>query len=404
MLIGIIGKPSSGKSTFLNAACLTQYKTGNYPFTTIKPNMGTSYVRVNCVCKELNVKDNPKNSLCKNGNRFIPIKLLDVAGLVPDAHLGKGMGNQFLSDLSRADVLIHVVDISGSLDAEGQDIEEGSRDPLEDIKFLEDEINFWFKNIILKQDWNKFVRKIEQEKLSFVDLLHDRLAGIGIKKEHILQTMNTSNLNFEKLTQWNEEDIYLFAKKLREISKPIIIAANKIDKPSGEKLFAKLEKIYKNKIIPCSALSEYWLRKYAEEEKIHYLPGDSKFFILKKSSFNESEIRALENIQEKILNKYKSTGVQAVLNYAVFEVLDQIVVYPVFDANNYVDKDGNVLPDAFLVQNETELKKFVESKIHSDLAKNFIYGLDAKSKMRLGEHYKLKNNDVIKIVTAAKTK
>ncbi|MHA1777616.1 MAG: redox-regulated ATPase YchF [Promethearchaeia archaeon] len=404
MLIGIVGKPSSGKSTFLNAACLTEYKTGNYPFTTIKPNLGTSFVRVPCVCKELNVNDNPKNSICRNHNRFIPIKLLDVAGLVPDAHLGKGMGNQFLSDLARADVLIHVVDISGSLDAEGQDIDEGSRNPIDDIQFLEDEINFWFKSLIVKKDWNKFIRKIEQEKIPFVDVLQERLAGIGIKKEHILKTIGKTDLNFEKISQWTNEDIFAFAKKLREISKPIIIVANKIDKTTGEKNYFDLKKKYQEEIIPCSALSEYWLRKYAEENKIEYLPGDPLFKILKRNDFSESELKVLQNIQEKILNKFKTTGIQNALNYAVFNVLQQIVVYPVYDINSYADKDGNILPDAHLIHNEMELKTFVETKIHSDMAKNFIYGLDAKTKMRLGEHYKLKNNDVIKVVTAAKSK
>src|SRR6056297_894349 len=126
MLVGIVGKPSSGKSTFLNAACLTDAKTANYPFTTIEPNMGTSHVRIECVCKEFGVDDNPKNSYCINQQRFVPVKLLDVAGLVPDAHKGKGMGNKFLSDLSRADALVHIVDISGSLSANGEDVEEGS--------------------------------------------------------------------------------------------------------------------------------------------------------------------------------------------------------------------------------------------------------------------------------------
>ncbi|MCF2138986.1 MAG: redox-regulated ATPase YchF [Candidatus Lokiarchaeota archaeon] len=404
MLIGIVGKPSSGKSTFLNAACLTQYKTANYPFTTIKPNLGKSFVRTICACRELNIKDNPKNSICINQNRFIPVKLLDVAGLVPDAHLGKGMGNQFLSDLARADVLIHVIDISGSLDAEGQDIDEGARDPLDDIKFLEDEINFWFKDLIIKKDWGKFVRKIEQEKLSFVDLLHERLAGIGIQKEHILNAMNSINLDFEKLTKWNDDNIFDFARKLREISKPIIIAANKIDKHNGEQMLTELKRKYKGKIIPCSALAEYWLRKYAEDRIIEYLPGDTKFKIIQNEKLQKSELNALKNIEEKILKKYNSTGIQDIINYSVFNVLNQIVVYPVYDTNSFSDKDGNVLPDAHLVLKNTKLKKFVETKIHSDLAKNFIYGLDARSKMRLGEHYELKNNDIIKIVSAVKPK
>jgi ribosome-binding ATPase YchF (GTP1/OBG family) len=50
----------------------------------------------------------------------VPIELLDVAGLVPGAHLGKGLGNRFLDDLRHADALVHVVDVSGCTDAEGK--------------------------------------------------------------------------------------------------------------------------------------------------------------------------------------------------------------------------------------------------------------------------------------------
>jgi len=404
MLIGIVGKPSSGKSTFLNAACLTNVKTANYPFTTIDPNLGKSFVRIKCACIEYNLQDNPKNSECKNGNRFIPIKLLDVAGLVPDAHKGKGMGNKFLSELAKADALIHVVDFSGSLDAEGQDLELGQRDPIDDIKFLEHEINHWFKGIIIKNDWNKFVRKIDQEKLSFGDLLYERMAGLSIRRHHIQKTIETCGLDFQQISTWSDGDILHFASILREISKPIVIAANKIDKPTSEQIFNDTKRKYSGKIIPCSGLAELWLRKYDEQEIITYLPGEPEFSFQDQSKIKKSELVGINNIQEKILTKYKSTGIQDTLNYTVFELLNQIVVYPVYDAQSFSDKDGNVLPDAHLVTKGIKIKEFVRQKIHSDLADNFIYAIDARTKMRLGESYELKNNDIIRIVTAAKSK
>ncbi|MHA1585047.1 MAG: redox-regulated ATPase YchF [Promethearchaeota archaeon] len=403
MLIGIVGKPSAGKSTFLNAACLTDVKTANYPFTTIEPNLGTSYIRIPCVCKEFNVIDNPKNSLCVSGVRYIPIKLLDVAGLVPDAHEGKGMGNKFLSDLARADVLIHVVDCSGSLDAEGQDIDEGTRDPMEDILFLEKEINFWFKDIILRKDWSKFIRKIEQEKLNFTELLQNRMSGL-IHKEDIIKAIEQTPLDFDHLTSWTDDDILIFATKLREISKPIIIAANKIDKNPSKKIFESIKARYSGKVIPCSALAEYWLKEFHEKGIVDYNPGDSNFKILKKDSLTEKEQKILDNLQEKILDIFGSTGIQDLLNYVVFQVLNQIVVFPVYDIHNLADKDGNVLPDAHLITKGMKLKNFVQEKIHSDLAKNFIYGIDARTKLRLGESYELKNRDVVRIVSAVKPK
>ena len=177
-LIGIIGKPSAGKSTFLNAACLTNAKVSELPFTTIEPNKGVAYVKTNCVCKDLNLQDNPKNSYCLNGNRFIPVNVLDVAGLVPDAHKGKGLGNRFLNDLIIADILIHIVDISGSLDKSGKRIKSGENDPYEDVVFLENEINLWFKQILEREDWTKFVKSYARERKKFIEELYKRLSGI----------------------------------------------------------------------------------------------------------------------------------------------------------------------------------------------------------------------------------
>jgi ribosome-binding ATPase YchF (GTP1/OBG family) len=404
MLIGIVGKPSSGKSTFLNSACLTDAKTGNYPFTTIEPNLGTGYVKVDCVCSELKVNDNPKNSKCINNVRYIPIKLLDVAGLVPDAHLGKGRGNQFLADLTKADVLLHIVDISGELDSEGNDLGDNiNQDPLEDIKFLEREIDMWFKDILLRKDWNKFTNKVAMEKINFGDALYERLSGLSIKKHQIFVAIK--NTAIEKApNQWSNEEIEKFASELRKSAKPIIIVANKIDKKRSEDNFKELKKIYKEKIIPSSSLAELTLRKMAENGIINYLPGDSNFNFIDKEKINQSEYKVLINIKEKILDKYGDTGVQTALNYAIFNILDSITVYPVNDEKKYTDKDGNILPDIYLVPNNMNIKTFVNEKVHSDLAKNFIYAIDARTKKRLGENYQLKNRDIIKIYSAAKKK
>lgn len=401
MLIGIVGKPSSGKSTFLNAACVLDVKTGNYPFTTIDPNKGTSFVKTKCICQEFNVIDNPKNSICKLGNRFIPINLLDVAGLVPEAHAGKGMGFKFLSDLSRADVLIHVVDFSGGLDAEGNEVKEGTRDPIDDIHFLENEINFWFKDILLRKDWSKFTRRIVQEKLKFSEMLFERLNGL-VTKDDITMTIETGKFDVKTIDEWSEEEMLQFAKILRENSKPIIIAANKIDKPKSKEILINVKEKYNGKIIPCSSLAEYWLRKYESKGIIEYSSGDSQFKILNKDHLTEKEKAALENIQTKILDVYGNTGIQELLNFAVFDVLKQIAVYPVYDLSNLSDKEGNVLPDSHLIPNGMHLKDFVAKKIHTDLAEHFIYGIDGRTKLRLGENHELKDKDIVKIVSAAK--
>jgi len=402
IVIGIVGKPSSGKTTFLNAACLTNAKVSELPFTTIDPNKGVAYIKSNCVCKELNVKDNPRNSICIDGFRFIPINLLDVAGLVPDAHKGKGLGNKFLNDLIRADVLLHIVDISGSLDKSGNIIATGKNDPYEDILFLENEINLWFKDIIEREDWSKFTRGILTEKRKVVDALYDRISGMKINKKQIILSLKNSNLDGKNPSTWSDQDILTFSKTLREISKPILIIANKIDKESSEDNFEELKKKYNGIIIPCSALAEHFLREFHEKKIINYIPGTTDFKIIDQQKLEKNELDMLKKIKEKILLPYNGTGIQKALNYASFDITNQICIYPVSDINAYSDNSGNVLPDVFLVEKGTLLRDFVRDKIHSELAENFMFGIDAKTKKRLGENYELKHKDIIKITTVKK--
>ncbi len=399
-LIGIVGKPSAGKSTFLNAACLTNAKVSELPFTTIEPNKGVAYVKTKCVCKELKLNDNPKNSYCVDGNRFIPVNVLDVAGLVPDAHKGKGLGNIFLNDLIKADVLIHIVDISGSLDKTGKRIKMGENDPYEDVLFLENEINFWFKQILEREDWTKFVKSYARERKKFIEELYKRLSGIKINRNQIILALKNSNLDGTDPSVWSDDDLLNFSMKLREISKPILILANKIDKETGMGNYIKLKNKTEREVLPCSALAEYFLRKYHQEKKIEYLPGTDEFSIKNEQNLSQKELEMLKNIHEKILKPLKETGIQNALNFAVFNILNQICVYPISDINKFTDNNDNILPDAFLVKQGTLLRNFVRDKIHTDLADHFIFGIDARTKKRLGENYELKHNDIIKIVTA----
>ena len=398
--IGIIGKPSSGKTTFLNASCLTNAKVSELPFTTINPNKGIAYIKTKCVCKELNVEDNPKNSICVEGFRFIPINMLDVAGLVPDAHKGKGLGNKFLNDLIQADILLHIVDISGSLDKSGNIVSMGRNDPFEDILFLENEINLWFKNIIEREDWSKFTKGIRAEKQKIVEGLYERLSGMKINKNQIILSLKNSNLDGKDPLSWTEQDLLLFSEVLRKISKPTLIVANKIDKKISEKNFIELKTKYNGPIIPCSALAERVLREYHEKKIIKYISGSTEFNIIEKQKLTPNELESLNKIGEKILTKFNGTGIQNVLNYASINIANQICVYPVSDINSFSDNKENILPDAFLVKKGMRLKDFVRDKIHSDLAEKFMFGIDAKTKKRLGENYELQDKDVVKIVTS----
>ena len=105
---------------------------------------------------------------------------------------------------------------------------------------------------------------------------------------------------------------------------------------------------------------------------------------------------ALEKIG-KLLETHGSTGVQKVIEQAVFNLLNCIDVYPVENENTWANSKGSVLPDVYLVPNGTTAKELA-SIVHTDLAKNFIAAIDARKKMKVKEDYVLKKGDVIKIV------
>ena len=396
MLIGLIGKANVGKSTFFNAATELTVQAANYPFTTIRPNLGVSYARVKCVCREFGVQDNPVHSMCVDGNRFIPIKLIDVAGLVPGAHSGRGLGNKFLDDARQADVLIHVVDASASTDSEGKSVTVGVGDPLYDVKFVEDEFDLWLASII-NRDWNKVAREAESQAQKLENMLSKRLTGLGIGEPHIDKALEETGLRSKKATLWKEEDIFNFSKKVRTRAKPIVIAANKSDLPTAETNIIKLKDLGLN-VIPCIAEAEILLRRATKKGFLHYLPGDNSFTIRPGVVLNEQQKKALDAIYSLIV-KYGSTGVQEVIDLACFRLLKLIVVYPVQDEIKLMDKKGNVLPDAYLLP-EGSTAKDLAITIHATIGKGFLYAIDARTKQRLGAEHKLKNNDVVKIVSA----
>jgi ribosome-binding ATPase YchF (GTP1/OBG family) len=398
-LLGIVGKPNTGKSTFFSAATLAPAEIANYPFTTIKPNRGVGYVRTPCVHEEFNVKDTPLNSLCLDGTRLIPIEFIDCAGLVPGAWQGRGLGNQFLDEIRKADALIHIVDASGGTDCEGRLCKTGEHDPLEDVKFLEHEITMWMANI-LKRDWPKITRTAESETKDLYTMLEEKLTGLNIKRNHILEATRKTQLNPDKPTAWSDEDFLKFVDTLRQIAKPMLIVANKIDIPTAEQNLERLQKL-NYPVVPSCAEAELALRRAAEKQLIDYKPGDCNFRINHPEKLVESQIKALETIREKILLKFGSTGVQEAVNMAFFKLLNMITVYPVEDLEHLADHNGRVLPDAYLVPYGTTARQLAYI-IHTELGEGFIYAIEAREKKRVGEDYILKDRDVISIISAKK--
>lgn len=398
-LLGVIGKPNTGKSTFFSAATLAPAEIANYPFTTIKPNRGVGYVRTPCVHEEFHVKDNPRNSLCIDGVRLVPVEIIDVAGLVPGAWEGRGLGNQFLDEIRKADALIHIVDASGGTDCEGRLCKPGEHDPLEDVKFLEREITMWMASII-KKDWAKLARTAETESKDLYGMLEERLSGLGIKRSYIFEAVRKAGLNADKPTSWSEEEFLKFVDTLRRISKPMLIVANKMDVPTAEANLERLRQLDYT-VIPCCAEAELALRRAAEKQLIDYKSGDCNFKILHPESLSQSQIRALETIREKVLVKNGSTGVQDAINMAYFKLLNMISVYPVEDVEHLSDHDGRVLPDVYLVPYGTTARQFAYL-IHSELGESFIYAVDARERKRIGEDAVLRDRDVLSIVSAKK--
>jgi len=398
-LLGVVGKPNTGKSTFFSAATLVAAEIANYPFTTIKPNRGVGYVRTPCVHEEFKVKDNPKNSLCLDGVRLVPVELIDIAGIVPGAWEGRGLGNQFLDEIRRADALVHVVDASGGTDCEGRSCKPGEHDPLEDVKFLEREITMWMVTI-LKKDWSKIARAAEADKKGIALPLEDRLTGLGIRRQLVAEAIRSANLNIDKPTTWSDEDFYRFVDTLRKMSKPMLIVANKIDLPTAEANLKRMKDL-NYMVIPCSAEAELGLRRAAEKQLIDYKPGDSDFKITHPEKLSAGQIKALEAIREKVLTKNGSTGIQNAMNLAYFKLLNMITVYPVEDLEHLSDHNGRVLPDTYLIPQGTTARQFAYI-IHSELGESFIYAVDARDKRRIGEDAVLKDRDVISIVSAKK--
>lgn len=399
MMVGIVGKPNTGKSTFFSAATLAPAEIANYPFTTIKPNRGIGYIRTPCVHKELDIQDNPVNSLCIDGVRLIPVELIDCAGLVPGAWQGRGLGNQFLDEIRKADALIHIVDAAGVTDIEGRILKPGAHDPLEDVRFLEVEITMWLAQII-KRDWPKLARTAETAGSDLYALLEERLSGLTIKRAHIFEAVRKTGLNAEKPTAWSEDDLQKFLDNLRKIAKPMLIAGNKIDLDPAENNVERL-KTSNYSVVPCCAEAELALRRAAEKGWIDYKPGDGNFNILKQEALTEAQVRALQTIKEKILMRFGSTGVQEAINTAYFKLLNMIVVYPVEDVERLADHRGRVLPDAYIVPYGTTARQLAYL-IHTEIGEGFIYAIEAREKRRIGEDYVLKDRDVISIISTKK--
>jgi len=401
--IGLIGKTNTGKTTFFNAATLQSAKISTYPFTTRRPNVGIAHVRTLCACRELGVRDNPVNSRCVDGWRFIRVELIDLPGLIKGAWAGKGLGNQFLNVAAQADALLHIVDASGGIDAEGRISKPGMGNPVLDICDIEEELVMWFAATI-QRTLKRVAKRMKRNRATTEEAFSEELTGLRVMPQQVKRALESANLESKEIGKWKENDLREFAQKIRILSKPTLIIANKMDIPFAERFLGKIAEQFKGSaVVPCCSEAELALRRAEQKGFIDYVPGEEAFKVANRSGLTKEQLWALNYVQQKVLSKWLRTGVQFALNMCVFKLLGMNSVYPVENEKELSDKKGRVLPDVFLVPPTATARELAE-QIHSDLARTMLHALDARTGVRLPTDYVLRDRDIVRIVSTARRK
>jgi ribosome-binding ATPase YchF (GTP1/OBG family) len=386
--LALAGKPNCGKSTFFRAATMAPAEIANYPFTTIDANVGVAFFRTECPCRDLPARCGN----CHDGARFVGVNLIDVAGLVPDAHKGKGLGNQFLDHLRQADAILHVVDASGSTDSEGNPVGVGSHDPRSDITFLEHEMTMWIVGILDKH-WGKLQRSAQSKTYSIHQGVAEVLTGLKISPEDVRDAELEGKID---LAHADAGGLERFCREIIRISKPMVPVGNKIDLAPE----AMVESLKKDGLLFATAAGELALRNAAHTNLIRYLPGDPSFAVLQGESLSPQQKAGLDRIAA-VMKKFGGTGVQQAIDHVIREVLGLIVVYPVEDEHRFSDSRGRVLPDAFLMK-KGSTPRDLAFMVHTDIGKGFLYAVDARTRMRIKDTHVLSHGDIVRIVSTAK--
>jgi len=414
-----VGKPNVGKSTAFSALTSTPVDIADYPFTTIDPNVGIAWIPTPepCRCKELvhrlgnriDLKNEsraksicqPRTGSCSNYRRLVPVTLVDVAGLVPGAHEGRGRGNQFLSDLSRCDALIQVVDVSGTTDLEGNHTDNPPASPSEEHDFLTDEIDLWLSGI-LKEGWSRGARRVQSGgERALIDFTVQMISGLGGGERDAISGIQAARSNGadNQPWNWNEKILRIMASEIRKSMFPIAIAANKADRVEPDHLRRALDKLEKLNLrhMPTSAEAELTLSRASNAGLIIYQPGDgpSGFLVNPESTLSKPQEEALEKIREKT-SQLEGRGLIDLLSKVVFEDLSMIVAYPVADESKWTDADDRKLPDAIILRSGSTARDLAYA-VHTDLGDGFIRATNCVTGRTVGGDTELLMSDVIRI-------
>lgn len=223
--IGIIGFPSSGKSTLISRISKAKPKIADYPFTTLIPNLGV----VNMADFDKRIKDS-----------FV---VADIPGLIEGAHKGKGLGHKFLKHVSRTEALVHLID--------------PTRNNIEDLEIINRELEAFDKNLSLKKQLiviskadtinqetiTGFMKKLVKSKPSLKKNIHiiSSATGIGIKElifdmyEQVknIRKARTINLKQENILVDAQEEV-IFRPHMREKKFEITFRRTKKEAKTGK--------------------------------------------------------------------------------------------------------------------------------------------------------------------------
>ncbi|MGB6501410.1 MAG: YchF-related putative GTPase [Thermoplasmata archaeon] len=396
MEVGIVGKPNVGKSTFFNALTLLDVPMAPYPFTTIAANRGVSAVRAPCPHTEKGVACHPGNARCVEGTRWVPVALIDVPGLVPGAHEGKGLGRKFLDDLRQADGFVQVVDLSGATDPEGRMDAPGTHRPALEVEWLEEELVEWIADI-LGRDFVRATRGVELEGRKVEEFLTERFAGLSIPTPAIMTALRNAPVERDHPAHWTVEQRRDLARELLRSSKPRLIAANKCDRATRADAATLVEELHPLPVVPTAADAELTLRRAARAGLVDYRPGDPSFTVREPTRLNAGQTAALAEIR-RVMHDWGTTGVQDTLEATVFTRLHQIVVYPVEDETHWTDGKGRVLPDALLVPAGIAARDLAY-RVHTDLGEGFVRAIDGRTHRAMAADHPLEANAVVRIVS-----
>ncbi|KAK7198423.1 Serine hydrolase/GTPase-like protein [Novymonas esmeraldas] len=365
LTIGLIGKPSAGKSTFFNAVTnptdeSDAARVAAFPFTTIEPNIGAGLAPLYCPCATLgdgaghayrlaadacDATYGHVRALGDSRFRLHPVKVKDVAGLVQGAYQGKGKGNQFLNDLCDADVLVHVVDGAAATEADGTACAPGHGSALEDISWVRAEVHSWIYDN-LRAKWTSLVRQPAKLRIMFsgyrsTPTFVDRvLRRVGIANELALAA---------KLRTWGPSELHLFVALYIRLRFPMVVALNKADLPSAGDVAAKLRDAYPHEVfVPMTARTEWLALQMHRRGHVVYTPGATSIEL----KIGEAEVAALDKDTRRDVHDVvtffrrtadptasaarqppsspllSTTGVQDVLATAM-EACGTVLVYPV---------------------------------------------------------------------------